>query len=74
MAPTIEPRRSEAAPEPWEEALAASTGPVDLGPAYLRAVTSVQALPENQSGADKSWVVRAMRLARERHAKIVRVR
>lgn len=74
MAPTIMPHPPAAAPEAWEEALPDGTGPVDLGPAYLRAVTAVQALPENQSGADKSWVVRAMRRARERRAKVVRVR
>jgi hypothetical protein len=32
------------------------TGPVALSPEYLRAVAAVEALPENRSGADKSWV------------------
>jgi hypothetical protein len=32
------------------------SGPVTLDAAYLRAVERVEALPENQSGADKTWV------------------
>ncbi|MBK7978125.1 MAG: hypothetical protein IPK07_34395 [Deltaproteobacteria bacterium] len=74
MAPTIEPHPPEAPPEAWEEALGDGTVPVTLGPAYLAAIARVEALPENGNGADKSWVVRAMRRARERRAKVVRVR
>jgi len=31
-------------------------------------------LPQNQSGADKSWVERAIRSFREHYAKAVRIR
>jgi len=31
---------------------------VELDQEYLRAIAIVEALPENQSGADKSWVWR----------------
>ena len=33
-------------------------GPVSLSPQYLRAVAWMESLPQNQSGADKSWVWR----------------
>ena len=39
-------------------------GPVDLDPAYLRLIERVEALPENQDGADKSWVWRCLETAR----------
>ncbi len=74
MTSPIAPHRPDAAPEPWEETLADGSGPVTLGPAYLAAVARLEALPENRDGADKSWVLRAMRLARERRTKTVRVR
>jgi hypothetical protein len=41
------------------------SGPVILDAAYLRAVERVEALPENQSGSDKSWVSDAQRQFRE---------
>lgn len=37
------------------------TGPVELSPAYLKAVKAVEDRPENQSGADKTWVPTAIR-------------
>lgn len=37
------------------------TGPVPLAAAYLRAVERWEALPENTSGTDKSWVDEARR-------------
>jgi hypothetical protein len=37
------------------------TGPVALGPAYLRALERWEELPENAEGADKSWVGRCQR-------------
>ena len=42
--------------------------------AYIAMVERVEALPENQSGADKSWVERADRAHREqiRNARLVR--
>lgn len=74
MAPGIVPHSPDAARRPWEEALANGSGPAELGSAYLDAVARIEALPENRNGADKSWVVRAMRLARERRAKVIRIR
>lgn len=50
------------------------TGPVTLRPAYLRAIEAIEALPENQSGADKSWVEKADREFREHYKRAVRVR
>jgi hypothetical protein len=41
------------------------TGPVTLDAVYLRAIERVEALPENQSGSDKTWVVEAQRQFRE---------
>jgi len=32
------------------------TGPVQLEPEYLRMLEQVEALSQNQSGVDKSWV------------------
>ena len=48
--------------------------PVVLSEEYLRHIRIVEALPENQSGADKTWVERALRAWREHYAKAVRVR
>lgn len=36
------------------------TGPVELDPDYLRAVAWLESLPQNQSGADKTWVSRVI--------------
>ena len=33
-----------------------ATGPVRLSYTYLRLIAQAEALPENQSGADKTWV------------------
>ncbi len=41
---------------------------------YLRAIEKLEALPENQSGADKTWVERANRAYLEHYARAVRVR
>jgi hypothetical protein len=37
------------------------TGPVQLSSSYLRAVKKVEDHAENQSGADKTWVGKAIR-------------
>ena len=50
------------------------TRPVVLSAEYLRAVKQVEALPENQDGADKTWVERVMRQSREHFAKARRIR
>ena len=47
--------------------------PMVLSEEYLRHIKMVEALPENQSGADKTWVERTYRAADE-HFKKVRVR
>ena len=39
--------------------------PIRLGAVYLRAIEKLEALPENQSGVDKSWVERTIRSWRE---------
>jgi hypothetical protein len=49
------------------------SGPVTLDAAYLRAVERVEALPQNQSGADKTWVVDAQRQFRD-HFRRARLR
>ena len=36
------------------------TGPVDLSPAYLKAVKAFENRPENREGSDKSWVAKAI--------------
>jgi hypothetical protein len=41
-----------------EAAELAKTIRIDLDDAYLRAIAMAEALPENQPGADKSWVSR----------------
>jgi hypothetical protein len=48
-------------------------GPVTLSPGYLRAIERWEALPENASGADKSWVGRCQR-AFDRHFAKARAR
>lgn len=48
-----------------EAEVARLSGPVTLDDAYLRAVERVEALPENQSGSDKTWVHDAQRQFRE---------
>ena len=42
---------------------------VDLTDEYLQLIAAVEALPQNQSGADKSWVWRADQAFREVFAK-----
>jgi hypothetical protein len=46
---------------------------VTLSDEYLRHIKMVESLPENQSGADKTWVERTYR-ASEEHFKKSRVR
>lgn len=50
------------------------TGPVTLSEDYLRVVRYVERLPENRSGADKTWVYRSQRQFREYFARARRVR
>ncbi len=42
--------------------------------AYIKMVRRVEALPENQSGADKNWVERASEAYRQHYRNAVRVR
>ena len=47
-------------------------GAIVLDEAYLHAIDELEALPENCSGADKTWVERALRAWREHYARAVR--
>ena len=46
---------------------------IDLDDEYLRAIAWVEALPENQPGADKSWVWRMEAAFREHYHRVRRV-
>lgn len=46
-------------------------GPVTLSREYLDHIARVEALPQNQPGADKSWVHRAICSSRRTHASAV---
>jgi hypothetical protein len=48
------------------------TGPVTLTQEYLRMVDEVEAAPENQSGADKTWVETTQHEFREYFARVAR--
>ena len=61
MRPMKRCRRAEARP--------AAKGPIELDEAYLRAVRKIESLPQNRSGADKSWVERAIRRWRDHYAR-----
>jgi len=50
----------------------AASAPIELDEAYLRAVKKLESLPQNQSGADKSWVERAIRGWRDHYARVSR--
>jgi hypothetical protein len=54
------------------EARSRATAPVDLDPAYLQAVKKLEAMPQNRSGADKTWVEQAMRSWRRHYARVAR--
>jgi hypothetical protein len=45
-----------------------------LDVSYRRAIARLESLPENQSGADKTWVERAIADWRKHYASAVRVR
>ena len=48
--------------------------PIELAESYRRAIERLESLPENQSGADKTWVERAIASWRAHYARAVRVR
>lgn len=50
------------------------SGPVALSREYRRAVERVEAMPANQSGADKTWVSDADRDWRSYFARVERMR
>ena len=50
------------------------TGPVALDESYLRLVRHVESLPQNQSGADKTWVWESIDAFRRHYRNAVRVR
>ena len=43
------------------------TGPVTLSEEYLEAVRRVEAMPQNRSGSDKTWIEEAIRQFREHY-------
>jgi hypothetical protein len=45
-----------------------------LGERYRRAIERLESLPENRSGADKTWVERALASWQAHYARAVRVR
>jgi hypothetical protein len=45
-----------------------------LSAEYLLAIARCEALPENQSGRDKTWVERSRRQFREHYARALQVR
>ena len=47
---------------------------IELDDEYLRAIALAEALPENQSGADKTWVSRLVDSSARHFAHAVRVR
>jgi len=47
-------------------------GAVVLDDGYLHAIDRLESLPQNRSGADKTWVERALRAWREHYGKAVR--
>lgn len=47
------------------------TGPVTLSQEYLDDIARVEALPQNQPGADKSWVPRAIENSKRMYARAV---
>lgn len=57
--------------EPTDEA-SGSGGPPQLSRAYLERVRLLEAHPENQDGADKSWIHRFTAWADAHHARAVR--
>jgi hypothetical protein len=48
-------------------------GPLVLSDAYLRAIHALEALPENQDGADKSWIWPTYEFCRRHFAQFTRV-
>lgn len=50
------------------------TGPVTLDDAYLRLIRHVESLPQNQSGADKTWVWESIEAFEQHYRHAVRVR
>jgi hypothetical protein len=46
---------------------------VDLTDDYLKLIALVEALPQNQSGADKSWVEPSTRAFREHYRHLKRI-
>jgi hypothetical protein len=47
-----------------------ASGPLELSPEYRRLIRACEALPENRSGADKTWVYRAQQEFRDYYAKV----
>jgi hypothetical protein len=59
--------------EPTRPATAEKTPP-SLDAAYLKGIAAIEAAPENQSGADKTWVARLVAASARHFEQAVRVR
>jgi len=55
--------------EPFR-AMRIETGPVELTEEYLRMIDEVESAPENQSGADKTWIEESEREFLEYFARV----
>jgi len=51
-----------------------ASGPLELSPEYRRLIRACEALPENRTGADKTWVHQADQEFREHYARAKLVR
>lgn len=49
-------------------------GPIELNAEYLERVELVEQLPQNQNGADKSWLRERFRLDEEHFRRVRRIR
>jgi hypothetical protein len=56
----MDPTTDDALSALQEAAQQAQSIHIELDEAYLRAITAAEALPQNQSGADKTWVWRTV--------------
>jgi hypothetical protein len=56
-------------PSPPQAREGAVPSPLPLSPEYLRAVEEIERHPDNQDGADKSWVWKALQQDRDHFAR-----
>jgi hypothetical protein len=51
-----------------------AASPITIDAGYLCAVARIESLPENRSGADKTWVERALARWRAHYGRAIRIR